>query len=79
MEEREKWLDAVEQFRLNIDVVISCPSCNYESLKIRDIAFDESDKNKGGERFIECSKCGRFEIVLYRKIPENWSVKNAKK
>lgn len=72
MEERKKWLYAVEQFRLNINVVISCPSCNMGTLKSRDIAFDELNITKGGERRIECSTCFKFEVVLYRKIPENW-------
>lgn len=31
---------------------------------------------KRGERFIECLKCGKFEIVLYRNPPENWYFKN---
>lgn len=72
MEERQKWLDAVESFRIDIHSVIKCPHCEKENLRIKDVAFNENQITNGGERFIECSKCGKFEIVLYRNPPENW-------
>ena len=41
-------------------------------LTILDIAFDEKDISKGGERIVECQNCRKFEIVLYRIPPINW-------
>ncbi|WP_343615947.1 hypothetical protein [Flavobacterium sp.] len=76
MEERKKWLNAVEKFRIDINAIIICPNCEKGNLIARDIAFDENEVYKGGERFIECLICGKFEIVLYRKPPENWCLKN---
>ena len=66
MEERKYWLEAVEKFRLNIDSIVSCPNCQEGFLIIKDVAFNDEDISKGGERFIECPICGKFEIVLYR-------------
>ncbi|OOV17660.1 hypothetical protein [Flavobacterium sp. LM4] len=76
MEERKKWLDAVEKFRIDINTIVICPHCEKGNLIVNDVAFDESEINKGGERFIECLTCGKFEIVLYRRPPENWYSKN---
>ena len=77
MAERKNWVDAAEKFRSNINAVISCPNCKNGYLEIRDVAFDENNINKGGERFIECVKCNKLEIVLYRTIPENWFHNNS--
>lgn len=76
MEERKKWLDAVEKFRIDINTIIKCPHCSKGYLTTKDIAFDDNQIDKGGERFIECLSCGKFEIVLYRNPPENWYEKN---
>ncbi|KQW99027.1 hypothetical protein [Flavobacterium sp. Root420] len=76
MEERKNWLDAAEKFRSNSNAVLLCPSCNEGYLQIRDVPFDENNISKGGERFIECPVCKKFEIILYRTIPENWFYNN---
>ncbi|TDW52801.1 hypothetical protein EV144_1011494 [Flavobacterium sp. 270] len=76
MEERKKWIDIVEKFRNDINVIVNCPHCKKEDLVIKDVAFNDNEINKVGERFIECLICGKFEIVLYRKPPENWYLKN---
>lgn len=76
MEERKKWLDAVEKFRIDINAIIKCPNCEKGYLITRDVAFDDDDITKGGERYIECSRCNKFEIVLYRTPPMNWYIKN---
>lgn len=76
MEERKKWLDAVEKFRIDINAIIKCPHCEKGDLIIKDVAFDDKEISKGGERFIECPACGNFEIVLYRNPPENWYLRN---
>ena len=75
-EERSQWLSAVEEFRNNINAVIKCPSCREGILFCTDIAFDDTDVNKGGERIIECEKCKKFEALLYRNPPGNWYSKN---
>jgi len=76
MEERKYWLEAVEKFRLNIDSIVACPNCQQGFLTIKDVAFNDEDISKGGERFIECPICDKFEIVLYRIPPKNWYSKN---
>jgi hypothetical protein len=76
MEERKLWLNAVEEFRNNIDAIIECPKCKKGILYFTDVAFEENDISKGGERIIECGNCRKFEIVLYRTPPINWYKKN---
>jgi DNA-directed RNA polymerase subunit RPC12/RpoP len=75
-DERKEWINVVEKFRNNINAVIECPACKMGILSFTDIAFDNNDINKGGERVIECPNCNKFEIVLYRYPPENWYTKN---
>lgn len=77
-EKRKKWLDAVEEFRKNVNAVVECPNCSDGLLSITDVAFDELDFNKGGERILKCDKCDKCEVVLYRKPPPNWYSKNSK-
>jgi hypothetical protein len=76
MNERKQWLNAAEEFRMNMDAVIECPKCKKGLLFFKDIAFDDNNINMGGERVIKCRNCGKFEIVLYRNPPENWYLKN---
>ncbi|WP_338839055.1 hypothetical protein [Flavobacterium ginsenosidimutans] len=76
MDERNKWLNAVEKFRIDINTSIKCPHCDKGYLITKDVAFDDNEIDKGGERFIECPACGKFEVVLYRIHPENWYSKN---
>lgn len=76
MQERKQWLKAVEDFRNDSATIIECPKCNEGILFFMDVAFDDNDIKKGGERIIECNKCGKFEIVLYRNPPQNWYTKN---
>jgi hypothetical protein len=76
MDERKYWLLVVEQFRNDINAVIICPSCKKGSLNITDVAFDDTNITKGGERYIQCPICKKSEIVLYRIAPENWYSKN---
>lgn len=71
-DERKQWLKAAKQFGDTIDTTIECPSCRKGNLFFTDIAFDNNDLNKGGERIIECPNCKKFEVVLYRKKPKNW-------
>lgn len=59
--------------------MIKCPNCKNGYLIIIDVTFDDSDIGKGGERFIESTTCGKFEIILYRNPPKNWYLKNNKK
>ncbi|MFH7015481.1 hypothetical protein [Flavobacterium sp. FlaQc-47] len=75
MEERKKWLSAIEKFVTDINSIVSCPNCEKGNL-IKDVAFNDNQISKGGERFIECRACGKFEIVLYRNPPENWYLNN---
>jgi len=75
-EERKQWINAVEEFRNDLDAVIECPKCKEGILFFIDVAFDDNNINKGGERIIECEKCGKYEIVLYRNPPRNWYLKN---
>jgi hypothetical protein len=73
---KKKWLDTVEKFRIDINSIIKCPHCEKGYLITKDVAFDENEIGKGGERYIECPSCGKFEIVLYRNPPENWCKKD---
>lgn len=75
-EERKEWLNAVEEFRKNMNAIIECPNCKEGMLFFTDIAFEDTNIEKGGERIIRCKKCGKFEIVLYRNPPENWYLGN---
>jgi hypothetical protein len=72
MEERKKWLEAIDVFRNDIDAKVLCPHCAIGSLIVTDIAFDNDNIDKGGERIIKCSCCGEYTTVLYRVTPENW-------
>lgn len=75
MEERKFWLEAIQKFRDDINSLINCPSCKKGNLFTLDIAFDEENIDKGGERYIKCTNCNKFEIVLYHIIPLNWYAK----
>lgn len=75
MNGRTQWLEAVEEFRKDANASVTCPSCKIGKLEIMDIPFDDRNILKGGERYLKCPNCGRFEIVLYRKPPENWMTK----
>lgn len=76
MDKRKKWLEAVEKFRIDLESVVQCPNCEKGILNVKDVAFDDNNVKKGGERFLECPVCGKFEIVLYRNPPLNWYLKN---
>lgn len=77
MEERKLWMQAEENFRNNINALVTCPSCKKGNLFTTDIPFDEKNIAKGGERCMKCTNCGKFEMVLYRNtVPENWYSKN---
>lgn len=79
MEERKLWLEAEKKFRNDINSLVVCPSCKKGSLFIVDVAFNEKDIYSGGERYIKCTDCEKFEIVLYRNtVPKNWYLKNFK-
>jgi len=74
MNERALWLQAVETFRQDINATVLCPACKNGHLQVMDAPFDENNISKGGERYLKCSNCNRFEIVLYRAPPENWMI-----
>lgn len=76
MSTRNKWLQAERIFRDNINASVICPSCERGVLLIQDVAFDESDIEKGGERIIRCPECNQLEIMLYRIPPPNWFSKS---
>lgn len=73
MEERNLWLQAETKFREDINSLITCPGCKKGSLFTVDVAFNEKNISNGGERYIKCTNCEKFEIVLYRNsLPKNW-------
>jgi hypothetical protein len=75
MEERKLWQEAIEKFKDDINSLIYCPSCKKGNLYTVDVAHDEENIHQGGERYIKCTNCDKFEIVLYRTIPANWHFK----
>jgi len=68
----ENWVELIEIFRNNIDASAICPICKIGILTVTDIAFDNKNIEKGGERLIQCPHCGVSRIILYRNPPENW-------
>ncbi len=76
MDKRKAWLNIESEFRENINTSVICPECNKGYLMVQDIAFDEYNLEKGGERIIKCPICKRYEAVLYKNLPLNWNTKN---
>ena len=65
-------MEIVEMFSENLNTKVLCPYCQNGFLAIKDIPFDINDVYAGGERFIGCNLCRKYEIVLYRTPPKNW-------
>ncbi len=76
MNERKNWIEAEEKFRKDINAIIISPSCGKGNLIAFDVLFDNNDIKKGGERIIQCSVCGKYEAIFYRKLPGNWNSQN---
>lgn len=74
MDNKKDWLNIEAKFREDINASVICPKCNKGLLVAKDIAFDDSNLDKGGERIISCPVCNKFEAVLYRvNFPQNWN------
>jgi len=69
---RKDWLNAAKiLFELPNSKVL-CPNCEDAFLDVKDIYFDELNSDLGGERYITCPKCNKYEAILIRAKTVNF-------
>lgn len=57
------WDKAVFELATDPDASITCPECDSEKLTVKDVYYDEYDRSVGGERFVGCRTCKRYEAT----------------
>lgn len=69
---KNNWIDVALIISEDINAIVECPHCHKGSLIVKDVAFDYKHIEKGGERYLICPNCQRFEVILYKFPPSNW-------
>jgi hypothetical protein len=68
LEKRKGWIDALIAFDKDPESKIPCPTRCGANLEFFDVEFD-SISGPMADRYINCPKCGAYEVALMSKTP----------